>query len=1183
MEGHKADGGPSDHSSLQFDQFFGLRRQQSIRDSMKTGTYFIFLVLFAATASFAADSDVPDGVTSVTETGQIIRRTLTPNGEVTERLPYAEHDILVRFKPTASLSTRLAAHRRLGATRIKSFRHVSNLELLRVPQGLSVPQAIHAYQQHPDVLYAEPNYLVEKLGVPNDMFFSSQWNLRNTGQNGGTPGADINAVDAWDITTGSSDVVIAVIDTGVDYNHVDLAANMWRNESDCNSDGVDQDGNGYIDDCYGIDTFNHDSDPVDDNDHGTHVAGIIGAAGNNGMGVVGVNWNVKIMPCKFIGGDGFGDTAGAIACLEYVKTMKERGVNIVASNNSWGAYGFSQGLFDAISAQLDAGILFIAAAGNALYNSDILPFYPASYYLPNVISVAATSPSDQLTNFSNYGMATVHLGAPGQDILSTTRNNTLSSFSGTSMAAPHVTGLAALLKAQNPARDWKAIRNLILAGGETTASMAALTISGKRADARNALTCSNSVVSARVWPRSTRVISGLAPVDLAALNINCANPNGNVTVTVAPGNKTVILKDDGAAPDQVAGDGVYSGLWTPPSGGTFTLTFPDGDVIFVDVDPQLKPGFPVKAIHLPGTAQGGFAIHTLVGNIDSDPDLEIVVSALASGPLYAWKADGSPVHGWPVEDIVGVGYAAMGELSPKSPGLEVFSGHYSQGAPMFAYNGAGEILPGWPLVKGNYISMPPAIGDVDGDGIDEIFLNKNDTVLSGYKADGSVLPGWPVRPSPGSQVGWLPALADLDGDGKLDILYTVEGCVFAWHADGTLLPGFPSCPQVAMSVVGDVDGDGVPEIISWGYVGLDRSIFVIGANGVLKRTMKAVGAVGSSTVPALADLDGDGIPEIIYQTAGALNVWKGDGTPFPGWPVVWSTAPGHFNSSPVVGDVDGDGLPDIVVTAPNEVRAYHSNGSLIAGFPKSLPIGYGGVPAIADIDGDGRNEIIITSDTWNGIAGEYEKVWVLDLGGPPSGPVLWGQLMGGPKHQGFYAPNTIQRFRLFVDKTGTGSGTVTSSLAGIDCGADCTEEYVPGTVVTLTATPSADSVFVGWTGACSGTAACLVEMRNNRAVTATFTPLIFIATGSPNGGELWKIGSSHAVNWTSKGISGNVNVQLSRTGGTTWTTIIKNTSNDGSQNWKVAKPATTQARIRVCSVKSPSTCGMNSSNFTIQK
>src|SRR3989449_359521 len=442
---------------------------------------------------------------------------------------HAPDTILVRFKASALPADQALVHALVGAHAYKSFRIVEGLQAVRIPPGMRVKDAIEFYRRRPDVLYAEPNWIVDAQVVPSDPSFSSLWGLNNTGQNGGIPDADIDAPEAWDITTGSSDVVVAVIDTGIDYTHPDLSANMFRNELDCNSNGIDDDGNGLVDDCFGIDTANNDSNPMDDANpgHGSHVAGTIGAVGNNAVGVVGVNWTVRLMACKFLGSTGSGTTADAIDCLEYVKLMKDRGVNIVATSNSWGGGGFSQGLFDAIEAHLHRGILFIAAAGNANpgSNNDTKPFYPAAYYLPNVISVAATTRTDALASFSNFGRRTVHLGAPGQEILSTTPGNTYSSLSGTSMATPHVTGVAALLKAQDPARDWRAIKNLILAGGDTVPSLATTTITQKRLNARGALTCSNSTVLSRLTPVGNTISNSVGtPLDLAVLNITCANP-----------------------------------------------------------------------------------------------------------------------------------------------------------------------------------------------------------------------------------------------------------------------------------------------------------------------------------------------------------------------------------------------------------------------------------------------------------------------------------------------------------------------------------------------------------------------------------------------------------------------------------------------------------------------------------
>lgn len=492
------------------------------------------------------------------------------------RLGHVPNEALVRFKPGTTGATMAAAHAGVGSSVAKAFSLVDNLHLVRLAPGMDVEQALQRYRQHSDVLYAEPNWIVEAVVIPNDTSFGQLWGLMNTGQSGGTPGADIDVINAWDTTTGSNSVVVTVIDTGVDYTHPDLSANIFQS-GDCNGNGIDDDGNGYIDDCYGYDFANNDSNPLDDNNHGTHVSGTIGAIGNNAAGVVGVNWNVKIMACKFLNSSGSGSTAGAISCLDYVKTMKDKGVNIIASSNSWGGGGFSQSLLDAIEAHHQAGILFIAAAGNSNSNNDLGGFYPAGYYVPNLIAVAATTRTDAKASFSSYGRHSVHLGAPGDQILSTTIGNTYSTFSGTSMATPHVTGVAALVKARFPTANWIAIKNRILAGSENIGSMAGTTTTGKRLNAYGALTCLDSVVLARLRPTLNTVVGSVGtPINLDALHINCAVPNGPVDVTVNPGNQVVTLQD-------LDGDGIYTAQWTPPAVGTYTLTFPNSDVVQIDV------------------------------------------------------------------------------------------------------------------------------------------------------------------------------------------------------------------------------------------------------------------------------------------------------------------------------------------------------------------------------------------------------------------------------------------------------------------------------------------------------------------------------------------------------------------------------------------------------------------------
>jgi thermitase len=498
-------------------------------------------------------------------------------------LQHVSDEIIVRFREGVDESRKDLARFRVLGNRKRAFKHVDGLEVIKLPAQVTVGEAIDLYEQDPNVLYAEPNYILHTTATkitltPNDPSYAngSLWGLTK-----------INAPGAWNSTTGSSNVVVAVLDTGIDYTHPDLAANMFKNTADCNNNGVDDDGNGYTDDCYGIDIANGDSDPMDDNEHGTHVSGTIGAVGNNGIGVVGVNWTVKLLACKFFDANGEGTTEGAIACLDYVKTMKDSGVNIVATSNSWGGGDFSQALIDAIDVQRQRGILFITAAGNGNafgvgQNNDTTPFYPCDTYLPNVICVAATSNNDSKASFSNFGLHTVHIGAPGNGILSTVPGGGYASLSGTSMATPHVSGLAALLKAQDPTRDWRAIKNLILTGGDTISSMSN-TITGKRINANGSFNCTTNAVQSRLQPiLSTISASPGVPVLLASLNIKCANPNGNLSVSISSGGSVTLL-DDGLGADQVAGDGIYSGQWTPTATGTYTLTFPGNDKITVNV------------------------------------------------------------------------------------------------------------------------------------------------------------------------------------------------------------------------------------------------------------------------------------------------------------------------------------------------------------------------------------------------------------------------------------------------------------------------------------------------------------------------------------------------------------------------------------------------------------------------
>ena len=344
---------------------------------------------------------------------------------------YAPGEVIVRYKTGASALSKRSANAKAGAASVSKLgRTVPGLTKVRLKKGVSVEEAVATYNKQPGVSYAEPNYRVSVSALPDDPRLEDLWGLNNTGQDGGTADADIDAPEAWDSTTGSSDVVVAVVDTGIDYTHPDLAANMWTNPGEISGDGIDNDGNGYVDDIYGIDTVNGDSDPIDDHSHGTHCAGTIGANGDNGVGVVGVNWNVKLMALKFLDADGYGDTDDAITAIEYAN---ENGADILS--NSWGGGGFSQALSDTISG---VDKLFVFAAGNDSVNTDVGPHYPSSYDAPNIVSVGASNRDDEVAWFSNYGATSVDVFAPGEDVLST-------------VPRPAMTGIAAR---RWPRRTW---------------------------------------------------------------------------------------------------------------------------------------------------------------------------------------------------------------------------------------------------------------------------------------------------------------------------------------------------------------------------------------------------------------------------------------------------------------------------------------------------------------------------------------------------------------------------------------------------------------------------------------------------------------------------------------------------------------------------------------------------------
>jgi subtilisin family serine protease len=449
----------------------------------------------------------------------VIALTITARAEASNRPPLrleGAHAVLVKLRE-GHREAALRQLRELGEVRTllphanEAFRArgLHRLYTLRTDGGID-RRAARWLATHPAVEYAQVDAAVRSLSIPDDPLFSQLWPLHNTGQTGGTADADIDALESWEVTKGAG-AVVAVLDSGVDYDHPDLAGNIWTNPGEIPGNGIDDDGNGYVDDTRGWDFFNGDNDPFDDGSgHGTHVAGIIAAVQNNAIGISGAGPELKIMPLKIQSFAQIGSVSAAIEAIQYAAAM-----GVAVMNNSWAVSaawgepgfdqpGFAPALRDAILAASDVGVLFVAAAGNSTLDLDAQVVFPASYDLENTIAVAATDPDDQLASWSNFGALTVELGAPGFSILSTvpqvchlfgppptTRNCDGSGYqiaSGTSMAAPHVSAVLGLLRALHPQLSHLVLKQMLLAHTDPLPTLDGVTVSGGRLNAAKVLT-----------------------------------------------------------------------------------------------------------------------------------------------------------------------------------------------------------------------------------------------------------------------------------------------------------------------------------------------------------------------------------------------------------------------------------------------------------------------------------------------------------------------------------------------------------------------------------------------------------------------------------------------------------------------------------------------------------------------
>ncbi len=472
--------------------------------------------------------------------------------------------LIVKLKDGATQEDLEELNRRNGARTDKEElapNLVPGLNRVSLPPGLAVRDAVGRYKASGDVEYAEPDFIRDadqtSPNPPQDPYYQdgTLWGLNNTGQNSGTIDADVDEPEAWQVTTGGdTQVVVAVIDSGVDYNHPDLNQNVWINPDASATD------------VHGYDFYNDDADPMDDNGHGTHVAGTI-AAENNSAGIVGVNWTAKIMPLKFLGSTGSGSTSNAIRAVDYAVTNGAK-----LSNNSWGGGGYSQALYDAINRANAAGSLFVAAAGNGGSdgvgdNNDTTPHYPSSYDLDNIVAVASTTRTDAKSGFSNYGAKSVDLAAPGSSIYSTLPGNTYGSKSGTSMATPHVSGALSLLLSKDSTLTHTAAKAAILSSGDKISALAGKVASEGRMN-------------------TSRLVGGETP-DVTPPTVTATSPTSGASGVARNTNATATFSEaiDPASLTSSTFTLVKAGTTTPLS-ATVTLS-PDGKKATLDPSASL--------------------------------------------------------------------------------------------------------------------------------------------------------------------------------------------------------------------------------------------------------------------------------------------------------------------------------------------------------------------------------------------------------------------------------------------------------------------------------------------------------------------------------------------------------------------------------------------------------------------
>lgn len=918
---------------------------------------------------------------------------------------YDSESLLGRYAKANSLHyyEKTNTKKRAGQSIKRGPEIFDRLVALEVKDGQDIRRVKQELERNPNVESVEFDQELKIFLTPNDTRYPELWAMNNTGQTGGTVDADIDAPEAWDLNTGSAQIVVAVIDTGVDYTHPDLAPNMWINPDEVPSNGIDDDQNGYVDDIFGYDFINHDANPMDDHFHGTHVAGTIGAKGNNNLGVVGVNHSVRIMALKFLGFDGNGSSIDALDAVQYATL---NGAHIIS--NSYGGDGFLQDFQNAINAARNAGVLFVAAAGNS--NTDA-PAYPAMY--ENVLTVSASNYKDERAlgsngqPFSNFGTH-IDVTAPGQSILSTTPNNNYASYSGTSMACPHVAGLAALIKSRNFNLTGDQIENAIKSSADDIGAPGFDIYFGYgRINAKRALDLVNPAGSLNLNIQITSPASGAVISDFSSPIQIIGTASGSNFLSyqleyTAPGISGWVALQTSSSP---VNNGLLGVLTPNPAWqeGMISIrlsvqsttggTFYDYSIVPYSVAKltNLKPYYEFKtseSINFQGTASGvGFLSYKLEYGKGFTPTQWTVVTQssapVINGNLGVFLIPQGLQGYYTFRLTVQLSSFTKQILLPiyiENQQLPNFPIIFSYQNPSFPdpFDFFGYTTPlTFAFLSGEPgLIAPFSIGPSNG----WVFQPNQQPYLqiSRYKPNGSMADGWPAYFSNLGHYVSSPAIGDLDKDGVPEIVVTAQ----AWDS-------FNSC-------TGDSVGFKLFVLRPDGSIIFSRPIeppTISTFSGCGTSYLNFSDDLAYRMIPTLSDLDQDGYLDIIVggraaqdNSSGNVNAFDRNGSMLPGFPVVIPNAREDYRGwvgSFAVADMNNDNSKEIIFWIQTEdlrfkLFIYNANGtphvlSPVIVTQPNVFFDFAGIPerpippVIGDVTGDGQLDLV----TFHGSHGSF--------------------------------------------------------------------------------------------------------------------------------------------------------------------------------------------------------------------